>query len=66
MHRTCILAVTNNQVKNWNAIIQKLNRNAIKLLKSYDSFDEVVDYTYDYLKAPLHQLELKVDDICII
>ena len=26
MHRTCILAATNNQVKDWNTIIRKLNR----------------------------------------
>jgi hypothetical protein len=80
MHRTCILAVTNKQVEEWNSQVQKLNENTSTTLKSYDSFNEVDD-PHDYLKemvtehvmnsfndnqAPTHILELKKDDICIL
>jgi hypothetical protein len=80
MHRTCILAVTNKQVAEWNSNIQKLNDKPSKILKSYDSFNDFDD-PHDYLKymvtghvmntfndnqAPTHELELKKDDICIL
>jgi ATP-dependent DNA helicase PIF1 len=80
IHRTCILAVTNKQVHEWNNTIQKLNFKVSVILKSYDSFNEVDDPN-NYLKhmmtehvmnrfndnqAPLHELELKIDDICIL
>jgi hypothetical protein len=80
IHKTCILAVTNKQVQEWNSLIQNLNKNPLKLLSSYDSFNEVDD-PHNYLKtmvtehvmnkfndnqAPLHELEIKIDDICIL
>ena len=80
MHKTCILAVTNKQVQEWNALIQKLNHNETVLLKSYDSFNEVDDphsilktmitehvfHKFNDHQAPQHELELKINDICIL
>ena len=80
MHKTCILAVTNKQVQEWNVLIQKLNKYNSVLFKSYDTFNEVDD-PHGYLsnmvtehvmnkfndnQAPQHELELKIDDICIL
>jgi hypothetical protein len=70
-----ILAVTNDSVDSWNAIVQNLNPNPIKCLKSHDIFADVDD-PHGILQAnltplimneinnpgtvPPHELNLKV------
>jgi hypothetical protein len=69
------------RVQEWNTLIKNLNKNPLKLLTLYDSFNEVDD-PRNYLKnmvtehvimnkfndnqAPLHELKIKIDDICIL
>ena len=81
MHESCILAVTNTQVDEWNAAVQDLNPNPVQTLLSDDKIDECDD-PHNYLKnmvtqdvlnrfedpsnAPPHELKLKRGDICIL
>ena len=78
---SCILAITNTQVDEWNSFVQNhCNQNAMHKLISHDTFAEVDD-PHGYLKhtlahalqtdvtandVPPHILELKVGDICLI
>jgi len=78
--KNCILAVTNKQVDYWNTEVQKLNPNEKHTLYSYDTFHEVDDphgYIQEMIteeimnkfsdnQAPTYQLELKINDICIL
>jgi hypothetical protein len=75
-----ILAATNTQVEQWNNIVQQLNPKPTHICCSNDILSEVDD-PHGYLKemltktlmnqinhggVPPHQLELKVDDICLL
>jgi PIF1-like helicase len=75
-----ILATTNAAVDKWNEIVQNMNPENARTLLSSDKFCEVDDPS-GYLKrnlqehvlnrfnsngVPPHQLQFKVDDICIL
>jgi PIF1-like helicase len=75
-----ILATTNAAVDKWNEIVQNMNPQNARTLISSDKFCEVDDPS-GYLKrnlqehilnrfnsngVPPHQLQLKIDDICIL
>jgi hypothetical protein len=81
MHKSCILATTNEQVEAWNAEVQQLNPQPTWTLLSRDSFGlcddphgfiqrmvtpEVMHQYTDPSTAPPHELQLKVDDVCIL
>ena len=82
MHRSCILATTNESVEEWNSKVQALNTdNPSHDLMSWDSLDmvddphgyiqrmiteQVMNDTNDPGNCPAHKLTLKVDDICIL
>lgn len=81
VHNSCILAVTNDQVEEWNAKVQTLNPNAEYILQSKDFIgecddphgvlekmvtEEVMHKFTDPSKSPLHKLHLKLNDICIL
>jgi hypothetical protein len=81
MHHSCILAVTNAQVDIWNAAVQNLNTQPLWVLDSQDKLSECDD-PHGYLRAmvtddvmhryedpstaPPHNLQLKINDICIL
>lgn len=80
MHRSSILAATNEDGDEWNALVQDMNPNLSKEYFSADVFDNVDDekgfvremMTTEALNGfnkngcPPHKLNLKVNDICII
>jgi energy-coupling factor transporter ATP-binding protein EcfA2 len=77
---SAILAATNQQVDQWNSIVQDMNPSQLFELKSKDSLCEVDDphghiermlsntvlNNFQHVSAPSHQLLLKVGDICLI
>jgi ATP-dependent DNA helicase PIF1 len=80
MHNKAILATLNTKVDEWNAEVQKLNFNQMQELHSADYFDEVDDpksiladmvsddllHKFTSTGVPHHNLQLKVDDICLV
>jgi hypothetical protein len=78
--KSAILCATNEFVDEWNDIIQQLNTNDLKILKSTDIFDYVDDnkgilqnmitedilHKYNKVGFPCHNIKLKVGDICFI
>jgi hypothetical protein len=80
MHKSSILAATNEDGDEWNSIVQDMNPNEPRSYFSADVFDQVDDpngfvqemMTTEALNkftkngCPPHKLVLKVNDICII
>ena len=76
-----VVAVTNNQIYLWNNEIQKLNKNKAITLFSTNKFADIDD-PYNNLMdlfnieninecivnhdVPIHNLTIKVDDICLV
>lgn len=75
-----VLTGTNDSVDSWNSKIQSFNPNPLIVLTAKDKFADVDDEhgylaktiteetmsTFDKTGVPPHQLQLKVDDICLI
>ena len=80
LDKRAILATTNEACDEWNSIIQEMNPNPEKLLLSANELEDVDD-PHQYLQGilnqdslayyqkvgvPLHELKLKVGDICFL
>ena len=76
-----VVAVTNNQIYFWNNEIQKLNKNKAITLFSTNKFADIDDPYNNLMElfkienvnerivnhdVPIHNLTLKVDDICLL
>lgn len=78
--KKAILAISNERVDHWNAIVQLLNVKPTREMSSHDSFSEVDDphgFLADMLtetvlneftntQVPPHNIRLKEGDICLI
>jgi hypothetical protein len=80
MHKSSILASTNEEGNTWNATVQAMNPEPVVEYLSADVFDPVDDphgfveemmstealNKFTHNGVPSHKLDLKVNDICII
>ena len=80
LHKRAILCATNEDVDEWNSIVQDLNPNQPETLISRNEFKEIDDprgilrsmltddacMFYKQIGVPDHRLVLKKDDICFV